>query len=88
MLVALSAIASDQSGPSAKIMAKTLMFLDCVATYPDAILTFSASKMVLNVHSDASYLTEPKARSRAGGHFFLSDDGKDPKDKRAVLNIA
>ena len=27
--------------------------------------------MVLNVHSDASYLTAPKARSRAGGHFFL-----------------
>ena len=33
--------------------------------------------MVLNVHSDASYLTAPKARSRAGGHFFL---GSIPKD--------
>ncbi len=27
--------------------------------------------MVLNVHSDASYLSEPKARSRLGGTFFL-----------------
>jgi hypothetical protein len=25
--------------------------------------------MILEVHSDASYLSEPKARSRAGGHF-------------------
>ncbi len=29
--------------------------------------------MVLYIHSDASYLSEPKARSRSGGHFFLSD---------------
>ena len=29
--------------------------------------------MILHVHSDASYLSEPKARSRAGGHFYLSN---------------
>jgi hypothetical protein len=44
-----------------------------------------ASDMVLAVHSDASYLSEPKARSRAGGHFFLSSD---PPNNGAVLNIA
>jgi hypothetical protein len=27
--------------------------------------------MILNVHSDASYLSETKARSRASGHYFL-----------------
>jgi len=27
--------------------------------------------MILKVHSDASYLSEPKARSRCGGHFYL-----------------
>lgn len=27
--------------------------------------------MILNIHSDASYLTEPKARSRLGGFYFL-----------------
>ena len=27
--------------------------------------------MILNIHSDASYLTEPKARSRVAGHYFL-----------------
>ena len=44
--------------------------------------------MVLVVHSDASYLSEPKARSRAGGHFFMSSDTKDPANNGAVLNIA
>jgi hypothetical protein len=30
--------------------------------------------MILHIHSDASYLTESKARSRAGGHHFHSDN--------------
>ena len=88
MLVALSAIASEQAAPTKQTMVKTKKFLDYVASHPDAILTYSSSNMVLNVHSDVSYLTEPKARSRAGGHFFLSDNSKDPTDNRAVLNIA
>jgi hypothetical protein len=44
--------------------------------------------MVLAIHSDASYLSEPKARSRAGGHFFLSEDQKDPNDNGAVHTVA
>ena len=39
-------------------------------------------------HSDTSYLSEPKARSRAGGHFFLSSDCEDPANNGAVLNLA
>ena len=37
--------------------------------------------MILNIHSDASYLSKPHACSRVGGYFFL--DGKEertPKD--------
>ena len=53
MLVALSAIASEQAAPTEKkTMTKTKQFLDYVASHPNAILTFSASNMVLNVHSD------------------------------------
>ena len=44
--------------------------------------------MVLAVHSVASYLSEPKARSRAGGHFFLSSDTTVSPNNGAVLNIA
>ena len=29
--------------------------------------------MVLHIHSDASYLSKPRARSRSGGHYFLGD---------------
>jgi hypothetical protein len=44
--------------------------------------------MVLVIHSDTSYLGEPKARSRAGGHFFLSLDTENPINNGTVLNIA
>ena len=88
ILVALSAIAAQQAKPTENTMKKTLKLLDYVASHPDAILTYKASNMILNVHSDVSYLTEPKARSRAGGHFFLSDNTKDPTNNGVVLNIA
>ncbi len=42
--------------------------------------------MVMNIHSDASYLTEPKARSRKCGNFFM---GRMPKDNKPIkLNSA
>ena len=44
--------------------------------------------MTLAVHSDASYLSEPNARSRAGGHFFLSFNEAIPRNNGAILNIA
>ena len=69
-------------------MQKNLFFLDYAASHPDAILTYVASIMVLNIHSDASYLTEAKARSRAGGHFFMSNNEEFPENNGAVLNIA
>ena len=44
--------------------------------------------MVLAVHSNASYLSNPKARSRAGGHFFLLSGMPIPPKNSAVVNIA
>ncbi len=46
-------------------------------THPDAIIWYCASDMILNVHSDALYLSALKACSRAGGYFFL---GSIPQD--------
>ena len=58
-------------------MQRVNTFLDYMATNPEAKIRYYASDMVLNVHSNASYLTAPKARRRAGGHFFLSSIPKD-----------
>ena len=74
MLAAIGSIASHLSTSTwANISQNIHHFLDYAATHPDASLTFRASAMHLWIHTDASYLTEPKARSRAGGYHFFSD---------------
>jgi len=88
LLCPISAIASQSSKLTTDRMQHTLQLLDYLATKEDAVLSYHASDMVLAVHSDASYLSEPKARSRAGGHFFLSSDTTIPPNNGAVLNIA
>ncbi len=83
----ISTIASQSSKLTTDTMQQTLQLLDYLATQEDAVLSYHASDMVLAVHSNASYLSEPKARSRAGGHFFLSSDTTIPPNNGAVLNI-
>jgi hypothetical protein len=80
MLVALGTLASAQTkGTEATAQAITQLLNYC-ATHPDATVRYNASDMYLHVHSDASYLSETKARSRAGGIFFLSSAPlKNPK---------
>ena len=69
-------------------MKQTQQLLDYVASQEEAILTYHASEMKLAAHSDASYLSGPNARSRAGGHFFLSNGSDVPPNNGALLNIA
>ena len=88
MLTALSALASEQANPTEVTMKKCKQFLDYAATQEDAVLTYRASDMVLAIHSDASYLSEPNARSRAGGHFFMAANVPIPQNNGAVLNIS
>jgi hypothetical protein len=47
-------------------------FLDYMASQDKAILTYKARNMVLVVHSNASYLSEPKAHSRMGVRMFVA----------------
>jgi hypothetical protein len=69
--MALSDIACQSSKPTEKTKQRVDQFLDYMWTHPDAKIRYCSSDMVLNIHSGASYLSAPKARSRAGGYFFL-----------------
>ena len=42
-----------------------------MAIYPNAVVRFHASDMILRADINASYLTEPEACSRDAGYFFL-----------------
>jgi hypothetical protein len=79
--MALSTIASEQSKATEHTIATTEQLLDYLATHPDATMRYTASDMILNIHSDASYLSARNAKSRASGHFFL---GWLPKDNEPI----
>ena len=62
---------SNQSQQDTK--EKTRMLLDYASTYPNAIICYKDSNMVLHVDSDVEYLIMPEARSCYAGHFYLID---------------
>ena len=71
IVLALSAIASDQANPTDATMKRVCQLLDYMVSHPQAIIQYYPSDMILNVHSDALYLSAGRGCSQAGGHFFL-----------------
>jgi hypothetical protein len=69
-------------------MQRVQHFLDYAATQEPAVTTYRASDMVLAIHSDAGYLNVEGARSRAGGHHFLSENVANPSNNGAIYNEA
>ncbi len=61
VLMALSSDAIKQSKGTTNTMQKAKQLLDYLATYPDTTICFWASNMIMNVHSNASYLSKSDA---------------------------
>jgi hypothetical protein len=87
MLTALSSFMSKQAASTERTMQKCLQFLDYTASQEDLTVTYRESVMRLATHSNALYLSESKARSRAGGHMFMAGTEDIPINNGAVLNI-
>ena len=88
MLTPISALSAQQAKPTQATMRRIQHFLDYAATKEPAVTTYRASDMVLAIHSDAGYLNEEGARSRAGGHHFLSENVASPSNNGAIYNEA
>jgi len=88
LLATLSAISSQQAKATENTAKAVSQLLDYVATHPNDGVTYRASSMVLAAHSDASYLTEPGSRSRAGAHIFLTEEDPIPRTNGPVLTIS
>ena len=67
ILHALSAIASEQSKPTERTMKSVQQILDYMHSNPNAVIRFRSSDMIINVQSDAIYLSAGSGRSRDGG---------------------
>jgi hypothetical protein len=70
MLVALGTLAAAQSHGIEATADTLTRLLNYAATHPDAQIRYTASDMTLYVHSNASYLSVAKARSRVEGKFL------------------
>ena len=67
ILPALNTLAEQQLNPTKNMEAAITHFLDYAATNPSVIIQYKASDMILHIDSDASYLSDPRARIRTGG---------------------
>jgi hypothetical protein len=76
IMTAIGSLASQQATATEDTEKKLTQLLNYCSTHPDATIRYHASNMILNIHSDAGYLNEPEARSRAGEHFLMSSTPK------------
>ena len=84
MLPALNTLAEKHSSPTKNTEAAITHFLDYAATNLSAIIQYKAIDVILHIDSEASYLSEPRARSRNGGHYYLSSL---PTNLKKYLNL-
>eukprot|EP00957_Ditylum_brightwellii_P203563 15335193-Ditylum_brightwellii.AAC.1 len=77
MLMAINAIASQQANPSVNTAREMVYLLNYCAMHPESTIRYTASNMVLHIHSNALFLTVPGAKSGAGNHFCLSTVSED-----------
>ena len=78
MAKVLSSIAGRQAKAIEKLEDEVKWFLDYCSTHPNATIRFVASEVIFALHSDGSHLSEAGSKSRAAGHFYLTN--KDDKD--------
>jgi hypothetical protein len=79
LLVPLSTLSSQLSKATSANLYDLSHILDYCSTHPESSIRYYASDMKLKIHSDASYLSEPKSKSRIGGYFYLGNKTIPPK---------
>ena len=88
VLVALSDIGTQQAAATENTDEAIHQLLDYVATDPNDGITYRASDMVLESHSDASYLNVSKSRSRGGSYILCSENDAIPRLNGSILTLA
>ena len=88
MATTMSSTASCQSKATEKLEEEVKYFLDYCATHPNSGLRFVANDMILVLHSDASYNSEPQSKSRTAGHYYLSKINDENFNNGTVLTFS
>jgi hypothetical protein len=80
LIMPINVLASAQSKATEVTADKVVKLLNYCNTHPETKIRYHASDMILHIHSDASYLSENEAKSRAGGFFYMGSDTKTGKN--------
>ena len=75
LMAALSAIGSQQSKGTKKLLAVAHHLLDYLATHPNAAIRYHSSDMILAFDTDASYLSKVNTKSRAEAYYYMTRKG-------------
>ena len=78
MIVSLNSIVAEQANSTEATAKSVTQLLNYTDTHSEAITRYHASSMILHIHSDASFLLEPGAKSRSGGYHYLVTASADP----------
>jgi hypothetical protein len=90
LIMPINILASEQSNATEETADKVIKLLNYCNTHPETNIHYHASDMILHIHSDASYLSENEAKSRAGGLFYMGNKNKNDKNlpNGAILIIS
>jgi hypothetical protein len=86
----INVLASEQSTTTHVTADKVIKLLSYCNTHPESKIQYHSSDMILHIHSDATYLSEDEAKSRAGGFFYMGNSTKHQKKltDEAILIIS
>jgi hypothetical protein len=79
LIMPINVLASEPSNAPAVTADEVIKLLNYRNTRPETKIRYHASDMILHIHSDASYLSENEAKSRAGGFFYMGSNNKTDK---------
>jgi hypothetical protein len=82
LIMPINVLASAQSAATNVTADKVIKLLNYCNTHPESKIRYHSSDMILHIHSDASYLSEDEAKSRAGGFFYMGNATKHQKSSQ------
>ncbi len=88
MITAINKIRSRQARADVSILPDIERFFQYASRWHSNVMRIHASNMILNVHSDASYLSKTKARSRAGAFMCIETELHGARPNAPVLYLS
>jgi hypothetical protein len=82
LIMPINVLASEEPNATEVTAYKVIKLLNYCNTHPETKIRYHASEMIFHIHSDASYLSENEAKSRAGGIFIWETAPKTTKNSQ------